>query len=69
MNRQIPLFHYTTFESFLKIFYSGKLKFGDAVNLNDILEKNKQMGASNLKQLPLLFALRDTLNSYDDPTD
>ncbi len=64
MNRQIPLFHYTTFESFLKIFYSGKLKFGDAVNLNDILEKNKQMGASNLKQLPLLFALRDTLNSY-----
>ena len=32
------LFHYTKFESALKILISGTLKFGDFKNMNDIAE-------------------------------
>lgn len=58
------LYHYTSFDTFLKIFFSKKLKYGEPVNVNDILEANKTLLIDNLCQIPLLFALRETINSY-----
>lgn len=37
------LFHYTTFESALKIIVSGVLKFGDFKNMNDIAEAYREV--------------------------
>ena len=58
------LYHYTSFDTFLKIFFSKKLKYGEPVNVNDILEANKTLLIDNPCQIPLLFALRETINSY-----
>lgn len=35
------LYHYTSFESFVKIWLSQELLFSPAINMNDILEQNK----------------------------
>lgn len=37
------LFHYTTFESALKIIVSGSLKYGDFKNMNDIAEAYREV--------------------------
>lgn len=58
------LYHYTSFDKFLKIFYGQKLKFGAAVNMNDIMEANRKLVSNSITQLPLLFALEDTIASY-----
>lgn len=63
LDRYRKLYHYTSFDTFLKIFYGKRLKFGDAINMNDIMEANKRL-MSNLNHYPLLFALRDTLSKY-----
>lgn len=62
-NRYKKLYHYTSFDIFLKILYGKRLKFGESVNMNDIMEANKRLMA-NLNHYPLLFALRDTLATY-----
>lgn len=62
-DRYRKLYHYTSFDTFLKIFYGKRLKFGEAVSMNDIMEANKRLMA-NLNHYPLLFALRDTLAKY-----
>lgn len=36
------LYHYTTFESFVKIWYSKRLLFGNIKNVNDLLEQSKE---------------------------
>lgn len=58
------LYHYTSFDTFLKIYYGNRLKYGTTIKVNDILEANKRILAENPCHLPLLFALRDTLASY-----
>ncbi len=58
------LYHYTSFSSFLKIYYGKRLKYGCAVNMNDILEANKRKKVGYRNQYPLLFSLKDVLNSY-----
>ena len=63
-NRYKRLYHYTSFNSFLKIFYSKKLKFGATVNMNDIMEANKRVISNNRNQMPLFFAFKDTIASY-----
>lgn len=62
--RHKRLYHYTSFYSFLKIYFSGSLKFGSVSQVNDIMEANRRMVCNTPKQLPLLFAMRDILASY-----
>lgn len=63
-DRYKKLYHYTSFDTFLKIYYSKKLKFGAAVNMNDLMEANKWILSQKRSQLPLFFALKDTIASY-----
>lgn len=58
------LYHYTSYDKFLKIFNCKRLKFGEVVNMNDIIEANKRMHSKNMCQMPLLFALKEALMSY-----
>ncbi len=44
----MKLYHYTTFESFVKIWLSGKLKFGTLDNQNDIFESRKWFSTSGI---------------------
>ncbi len=57
------LYHYTSFDTFVKIWCTKKLKFGITNDVNDILEARKSVDA-DLIQLPLMFAYEDIKNSY-----
>lgn len=57
------LYHYTTFDTFVKIWLSKRLKFGMIPEVNDMLEYKKNL-TSTPQRLPLLFALQDIISSY-----
>lgn len=57
-NRQKSLYHYTTLESFLKIWVTRKLLFSDASRMNDILESHKNLSVP--------IASKDLWDSYYD---
>lgn len=57
------LYHYTSFDTFVKIWLSKRLKFGIIPKVNDIQEYKKNL-SSTPQKLPLLFALQDIISSY-----
>jgi hypothetical protein len=57
------LYHYTSFNTFVKIWCTKKLKFGITNDVNDILEATKSIQVE-VFQLPLMFAYEDIKNSY-----
>ncbi len=57
------LYHYTSFDTFVKIWLSKKLKFGMISEVNDMQECLKKL-SSTPERLPLLFALQDIMSSY-----
>lgn len=57
------LYHYTSFNTFVKIWDTKKLKFGTLTEVNDIFEMNGRIKV-NPQQIPLIFAYRDIRNSY-----
>lgn len=57
------LYHYTSFDTFVKIWLSKKLRFGMISEVNDMQECLKNL-SSKLERLPLLFALQDIMSSY-----
>lgn len=48
-NRYAKLYHYTSFDTFVKIWLSKKLRFGVQKNLNDLNEANKYVSTVILK--------------------
>lgn len=58
------IYHYTSFNTFVKIWCTQKLKFGIIKDVNDILEMNKGIQISNPQQTPLIFAYQDIRASY-----
>lgn len=62
-DRYRTLYHYTSFDTFRKIYDSKQLKYSEAVNMNDIMEANKRLIADR-SRCPLLFALKDVIASY-----
>lgn len=58
------LYHYTSFNTFVKIWCTKKLKFGTIMEVNDILEVNTGIQIDNLQQKPLMFAYQDIRTSY-----
>lgn len=58
------LYHYTSFDTFLKIYDKKTLKFGEAVHMNDIFEANKKLLVDTPNKMPLLYALKDVISSY-----
>ena len=58
------LYHYTSFDSFVKIWLSQTLLFGDVGKVNDILEHKYTLEMPNLSYLALDEAFRGIRNSY-----
>jgi len=58
------LYHYTSFNTFVKIWCTKKLKFGTLTEVNDILEMNEGIQTESPQQTPLIFAYKDIRTSY-----
>lgn len=60
----MKLYHYTSFDSFVKIWLTKQLKFSPLNNVNDILEIDYSVMSNNPQQLPLYHAFIDLRLSY-----
>lgn len=58
------LYHYTSFESFIKIWHSKTLKFSVVSNLNDILESNYSVLGYNMGDIELMDRFLERHKSY-----
>lgn len=58
------LYHFTSFDSFVKIWLSKKLLFAPVANVNDIKEVGWDVSSNNPQQLPLYYAYNDIRNEY-----
>jgi len=58
------LYHYTSFNTFVKIWCTKQLKFGTLMEVNDILEMDKEIQTDSPQQIPLIFAYKDIRTSY-----
>jgi hypothetical protein len=58
------LYHYTSFNTFVKIWCTKKLKFGTLTDVNDILEMNFEILTESPQQIPLIFAYNEIRTSY-----
>lgn len=58
------LYHYTSFDSFIRIWLSGKLKFASVNNVNDLLEAYFSVSTRNWQQTDLLKKYNEIRNSY-----
>ena len=61
-NRYKKLYHYTSFDSFVRIWCTQSLKFGEVMGVNDIQEKDMPITITNMQQLPLGPALNKMRN-------
>lgn len=61
-NRYKKLYHYTSFDSFVRIWCTKSLKFGEVMGVNDIQEKDRPVTITNMQQLPLGHALNNMRN-------
>lgn len=58
------LYHYTSFDTFLRIWASKQLKFGSVKNVNDIEEGRTNFNRITPAQIPLCLAYKDIRSSY-----
>lgn len=58
------LYHFTSFDTFVRIWLSQKLKFGSMLSVNDIQESMKGISISNPSHLPVMFAFQDLITQY-----
>ena len=58
------LYHFTSFDTFVKIWLSKELLFADVRNVNDLIEQTVQWKLSNPKKLPLIGAIEDGRYAY-----
>jgi len=58
------LYHYTSFENFVKIWLSQELRLGDVKNVNDFLEYKHTLEINNPCHLPLTEAFDDIRYSF-----
>jgi len=58
------LYHFTSFDSFVKIWLSKRLLFAPVANVNDVEEACWSVSSSNPQQLPLYYAYNELRNEY-----
>ncbi len=63
-DRYKRLYHYTSFDTFVKIWLTKQLKFGVVENVNDIQEAEISCQISNPQQMPLMCAYDDIRREY-----
>ena len=63
-DRLNKLYHFTSFDTFVRIWLSKKMKFSSMLNVNDIQESMKGISISNPSHLPVMFAFQDLVTQY-----
>lgn len=58
------LYHFTSFDAFVKIWLSKTLRFGPVYNVNDIQEIKDSVSITDVRQMPLMYAYLDVINEY-----
>ena len=58
------LYHYTSFDTFVKIWLSGKLLFGDVQKVNDVQENDVDIYATNPQQWAVIMQFRRLRLAY-----
>lgn len=63
-NQYTKLYHYTSFDTFVRIWLSQQLKFGSVLGVNDLEEGRCDVQNFRIEQLPLILAYEDLRRSY-----
>lgn len=63
-DRYKRLYHYTSFDTFVKIWLTKHLLFGTVTSTNDIQEADISSSITNMQQVPLAQAYRDIRTSF-----
>lgn len=58
------LYHFTSFDTFVKIWLTKKLRFSPTKNVNDVLEARTSVSLYNMQQQPLMYAFFDCKERY-----
>lgn len=58
------LYHYTSFDTFVKIWLSGKLLFGQVKNVNDLQEADFSISTSNMQHWAVMHKFKELRLSY-----
>lgn len=58
------LYHFTSFETFMKIWLSGKLLFGDVQKVNDLQEANFPVSTGNMQHWTVMQKFRKMRLKY-----
>lgn len=58
------LYHFTSFDTFVKIWLSKELLFADVRKVNDLIEQTVQWNFTNMQKLPLAGAIEDGRYAY-----
>lgn len=62
--RYRKLYHYTSFDAFVKIWLTKQLKFGEVSSVNDIQEADIRCELKTFQQMPLMHAYHDIRSSF-----
>lgn len=58
------LYHFTSFDTFVKIWLSKELLFADVRKVNDLIEQTVEWNFTNMQQIPLMGAIEDGRYAY-----
>lgn len=62
--RYQKLYHYTSFDTFVKIWLSQQLRYSPVTNVNDIQEAESSISAPSFNQMPIIYAYNEIRQSY-----
>lgn len=62
--RYKKLYHYTSFDTFVKIWLTQRLKYSPVSRVNDIQESQVNSSVPTLNQMPIIWAYNDIRSSY-----
>lgn len=63
-NRYKKLYHFTSFDTFVRIWLTQQLKYGHVFNVNDMLEVDNSGAVSRFNQIAVIYAYNDIRASY-----
>lgn len=58
------LYHFTSFDTFVKIWLSKELLFADVRKVNDLIEQTVEWNFTNMQKIPLMGAIEDGRYAY-----
>lgn len=62
--KRLHLYHFTSFDTFVKIWLSKELLFADVRKVNDLIEQTVQWNSLNPQKLPIMGAIEDGRYAY-----